>query len=152
MTADWQQEVADNARRYAELQDRVAQLSITEATADGMIRVTVSADGLLTDLALHQRYQGVPMGLLGTRIMACVRRAQARIPELLHQAMLSTVGVDDPAAQATLAQAQHRFPAAPAEMAPRPAPVARPRARVRQSGEDADWDNAPVMQDVENDL
>jgi hypothetical protein len=50
-----------------------------------------------------------------------------------------------------LAQAQRRFPAAPAEMAPRPAnAVVRPRARARQSGEDADWDNAPVLHDVED--
>jgi hypothetical protein len=151
VTADWQQELAQNARRFAELHDRVGRLSITETTADGMIRVTVSADGLLTDLALHQRYQGVPMGLLSTRIMACVRRAQARIPELLGQAMLATVGADDPAAQAMLADSRRRFPAAPTEMAPRPAPVTRTRAPARQSADDADWDGAPIMRELESD-
>jgi hypothetical protein len=149
VTDDWQQELARNAQRFAALHDQVGRMSVTEATADGMIRVTVSADGLLTDLALHQRYQGVPMGLLSTRIMACVRRAQARIPDLLGQAMLATIGPDDPAAQTMLAESRRRFPAAPPEMAPRPATVTR--TRERRSADDADWDGAPILHDLESD-
>lgn len=145
---DWQHQVAENARRYADLRDRVARMSITETTQDGMIRVTVSADGLLTHLELHQRYQGVSMNLLSTRIMACVRRAQARIPDLMRQAMHAT-GVDDQAGQPILTNTSRKFPAAQAEMTPHV--VARRRVPTQQA-DDADWDNAAVLEDLEGDL
>lgn len=146
MTGDWQQQVAENARRHAELRDRVAGMSITETTPDGMIRVTVSADGVLTDLALHQRYEGVPLAQLGPRIMACVRRAQARIPGLMGQALRAS-GVDDPAGALILADASRRFPAAPPDMVART--VAR-RAPVRRP-EDTGWDDVAVLEDVDGD-
>lgn len=146
MTDDWQRQVVENARRYDDLRARVAQMSITETTTDGMIRVTVSADGRLVDLALHQRYQGVPMGLLSTRIMACVRRAQARIPDLMRQALQET-GIDDPAGQLIVADASHKFPAAPTEATPR---AERQRAPERPA-DDADWDNAMVLEDLDGD-
>ena len=147
MADDWQRQVAENARRYADLRERVARMSITEATSDGMIRVTVSADGLLTDLTLHPRYQGVPMGLLGTRIMACVRQAQARIPDLMLKAMRAA-GVDDQAGALILAESTRRFPPATPDMVPRT--VVRQRAPVRAS-DDADWDNSPVLEELDGD-
>ena len=37
MADDWQRQVAENAWRYADLRERVARMSITEANSDGMI-------------------------------------------------------------------------------------------------------------------
>jgi DNA-binding protein YbaB len=169
--ADWQRQIAENARRYQELQDRIARLSITEASRDGAVRVTVSATGVLTDLVLTERRPDLPLAQVGAQIMACVRRAQARIPDLMRQTMRDTVGPADPAAQLILADARQRFPAVPtespmarpavdelrigehhAERVPSPIHPARPTVtapRATRRTDDEDWDDGPILEDLE---
>jgi DNA-binding protein YbaB len=166
---DWQRQIAENARRCQELQHRMAQLSITEASRDGTVRVTVSAGGVLTDLVLSERRPDMPLAQVGAQIMACVRRAQARIPDLMRHAMQDTVGPADPAGQLILADARQRFPAVPtessrqavdelrigehhAERAPSPVRPARPTVtapRAARRTDDEEWDDGPILEDLE---
>lgn len=158
----WQEQVAENARRYGELRERLSRASVTETSRDGVVRVTVSADGSLTDLALAARGQPPPLPELAEQIMTCVHRARARIPDLVARAMAETVGTGDEAADLVLADAHRRFPAPSGEperddlveevrigAAPSVEP---PRARVRRPPvrRDADdgWDERPVLRDV----
>jgi hypothetical protein len=168
--ADWGRQIAENVRRSEELFRRVTAMSITEASRDGTVRVTVSANGVLTDVVLTERRQFAPMAQVGAEIMRCVRRAQARIPELMRQAMAETMGTPDAGAQQVLADAQARFPAAPPEppiprgqasrppAAPSPAlpPPPRPPARLATGRrptprDDSDWDSRQILEDVDGD-
>jgi DNA-binding protein YbaB len=149
----WEEQVADNARRYGELSDRLARTTATETSQDGAVRVTVAADGSITDLALES------MPELAAQIMACVRRARARIPDLMAQAMAETVGQDE-STDLVLAQARTRFPPEPVEQRPdlveemrigaaprEERPRATPRARRRDDRDDG-WDERPILEDV----
>jgi hypothetical protein len=108
--------------------------------------VTVSASGLLTDLVLRERWHPQPLPEVAAEIMDCVRRAQARIPELLRQAMSETVGAD-PASHLLVADARRRFPE-PEPHEPRHAPVQRRDSRAPQRDSTDDWDEREVMEDV----
>jgi DNA-binding protein YbaB len=157
----WQEQIADNARRYGALSERLARTSATETSRDGVVRVTVSADGSLTELVLAEPRQPLPMHDLAAQIMGCVQRARARIPDLIAQAMADTVGHDE-STDLVLADARTRFPPAPAEpamrdvveemrigAAPREEPVA-PRLRRRAGRDDRNdgWDERPILEDV----
>src|SRR5256885_3783826 len=122
----WERQVAENAARFKALQERLSTLSITEASGDGAVKVTVSASGLLTNLVLRERWHPEPLPALAAEILDCLRRAQARIPDLLRQAMFDTVGSQDPSTHLLLAEARERLPE-PGLAEPRSAP--RPTAR-----------------------
>lgn len=109
-SADWQSKISENARHYQELHDRLARLSISEASRDGAVRVTVSASGLLTGLELTETARPVSLADLAATVMDCVRLAQARIPDLLREAMSESVGNTDPNTHLLVADARQRFP------------------------------------------
>jgi hypothetical protein len=140
--SDWERPVAENARRYQELTARLRELSITESSGDGAVKVTVSASGLLTDIALRDRWHPEPLADVAAEIMACVRRAQARIPDLLRDTMLAIVGPDDPSTHLLLEDARQRFPEPP-EQQPR-----QPRTPERERDSTGDWDERDVLEDV----
>jgi DNA-binding protein YbaB len=163
VTVGWQEQIAQNAQRYGELRQRLAETAITETSRDGTVTVTVSADGLLTGLVLKERWHRPPLPELAAQIMDCVARAQARIPDVLQQAMAETVGTPDAGAHLVLSDARQRFPEPPPT---RPADSAReedlrigpqpeerasvPKAQrpsTTASGED-DWDERPVLEDI----
>jgi hypothetical protein len=152
---DWQRRVAETAQRHQRLHERVAALSITEVSRDGTVSVTVSGTGLLTDLVLRERWNPVPAPLVAAQVLDCVRRAQARIPGLLHAAVAETVGDGDPGAHLVVADARARFPEpvgpppSAGHLPPRPpaAPAARPAPRAADRPDD-DWDGPAVMEDA----
>ena len=161
----WERQVAETAARYQQLQERLSQLSITESSRDGTVKVTVSAGGQLIDLVLRERWHPDPLPDIAAEIMDCLRRAQARIPELLRQAMFETVGPQDPSAHLLVAEAKRRFPEPVEEtrqpdrdeiriVPEEPEPVAsrprapEPRRPTRGSDGEDDWDERAVMEDL----
>ncbi|MEV4319461.1 YbaB/EbfC family nucleoid-associated protein [Actinocrispum sp. NPDC049592] len=146
----WERQVADNARRFQELTERVARLRITESSPDGTVRVTVSANGLLTDLVLRDSRYPRPAAETAAQIMDCLQRAQARIPDLLQHEISSTVGAQDPSAQLLINDARQRFPAPPPRLEPRLVPdaVPVPPRQTTQPRDEDDWDGREIMQDI----
>jgi hypothetical protein len=114
--------------------ERIDQILVTEDSRDGAVRVTVSAAGLLTDLQLADRE-------VAAQILACVRKAQSRIPDLMRTAMLETVGTQDPNIHLVLAAVAERFPSVPASVPP------PPRADM-VAGTEGDWDERAVLEDI----
>lgn len=161
----WQEQVAENARRYGELNERLARTTATETSRDGVVRVTVAADGSVAELVLAEPRQPLPMAELATQIMGCLHRARARIPDLLAKAMAETVGHGE-GTDLVLADARTRFPPAPPEpvvrgpevveemrigAAPREErPPVAPRVRRRddRDGRDDGWNERPILEDV----
>lgn len=118
LVAQWEQQISDNAARYQQMADRVQQLSITETSKDGVIRVTVGANGILSNLVIAETARDRSMAELTRQIMTCLQRAQSKIPELLRQTMTETLGTQDGTANEILAQAQQTFPQPPPEEPP----------------------------------
>jgi hypothetical protein len=159
---DWTRQVAENAARHQQLAEHLSRLSITERSGDGAVRVTVSASGLLTDLVLRERWRPDPLPVIAAEIMDCLRRAQARIPDLLRQATFDILGEADPSAHLLHDEAAKRFPEPPPRQAHRPRgepeeirvepergpEPARPLPRAPQPRDEDDWDERAVMEDV----
>lgn len=132
--ADWERQVHAAAAGYQRMAERVDQILVTETAKDGTVRVTVSASGLLMDLQLVDRE-------LATKVMACVRAAQAKIPDLMRTAMLETVGPQDPNTHLVLAAARERFPEVPQQ---------KPAERADMvAGAEGDWDERAVLEDLD---
>ena len=169
---DWQQQVAENAKRYQDLNERVSRLSITEKSRDGTVMVTVSATGVLTDLVLKERWHPVPESELAEQIMECLKRAQAKIPDLMAKVIEEALGEQDSSAHLILADARQSFPEPPPDPAsraawqaaepphsPKPEPqavakVTPPPTKQQQKDTAAqaagtdDWDGRPFLEDV----
>jgi hypothetical protein len=164
----WDQQVVDNALRYRRLHERVARISITESSRDGTVEVTVSTTGVITDLVLRERRRPTFLPEVAAQIMECVRRAQARIPDLLREAVFDTIGRDDPSTHLLLADARQRFPEPPSardphdvrdrarfEREPDDEPAAPPAYQVharkpvakRPVDDEDDWEDPVVMED-----
>ena len=162
----WQDVVTENARRHEELKERLTRVTVSETSPDGVLRLTVSADGQVSGLALAEPRHPMTMPELAEKILNTLRTAQARIPDLLASAMAETVG-QDAAADVVVADARARFPApppaaprqevveevrigaAPPEEPPRQPPVPRPVRPARRRDEpDDEWNERPVLEDV----
>lgn len=147
-TLDWQRKIAEKASRFRALRDRLSSQSIREVSRDGTVEVTVSTGGVLTGLVLREGRRRDPLPVIAAEVMDCVRRAQARIPDLVHQAMIDTVG-DDPGARLVLAETRQRFPEpdphSPLRTAPAQ-PVPRQPVPPRTAPQDVDdWDGPEIF-------
>ncbi|TDD89789.1 YbaB/EbfC family DNA-binding protein [Saccharopolyspora karakumensis] len=118
MVREWQDRAAQKAEKFNRLQQQVEQISVTESSRDGAIRVTVASTGMLQDLQLADNANNRPMPRLGAEIMRLVQQAQAKIPDQMQEAVEGTVGLADSAAQHVLDQARKHFPEPPPEEEP----------------------------------
>lgn len=162
---DWRSRLAEDARRYQELRERLDALSISAKSRDGAVRVTVSASGHLTGLEFAEAARSMSLADLAARVMDSVHQAQSRLPDLLRQTMTETVG---PVDHLLVDEARKRFPepeppagprawqpdevqvsksdtaARPPAASPRPARSPRPRR-----GREEIWDDErPILEDV----
>lgn len=144
----WEQQAVESARRFQALQEKLSRLSITEASGDGAVKVTVSASGVITDLVLRERLRPDPLPAIAAEILDCMRRAQARLPDLLRQAMIETVGAHDPSTSLVLAEARQRFPVPDPSEPPQP-PAARPARQPRPAPDRTDdWDERDFLEQL----
>jgi DNA-binding protein YbaB len=144
---DWAAQVAATAQRYRVMREQVDRISVTETSRDGAVRVTVSSTGTLTDLVLPDRGRN-PTDLAG-EVMDTLRRAQARIPDLIRQAAIDTGGGDDPHTHLVVESARARFPEQQQDSPPWTSgpPRTPPPLRPKQETED-DWYDQPAVFDV----
>ncbi|GAB3298991.1 YbaB/EbfC family nucleoid-associated protein [Parasphingorhabdus pacifica] len=115
MVRQWQERAAEKAQKFDAMRSRVEQISVTESTRDGAVRVTVGFNGLLQGLQLSEAAANRPMAKLSTEIMRTVQLAQSKLPDLMQEAVADTVGTEDTAAQHVVSEARRNFPEAPEE-------------------------------------
>ncbi|MFG2169482.1 YbaB/EbfC family nucleoid-associated protein [Micromonospora chersina] len=111
----WAASVSDRAAQAQEMSRRVADLTATAAGADGAVRVTVAASGIVTELWLHDRVRSWPATRIAAEIMATTRRAQARLAGAVADVAAQTVGAGSETARAVVASYTTRFPEPPEE-------------------------------------
>ncbi|WP_433274782.1 YbaB/EbfC family nucleoid-associated protein [Actinosynnema sp. CS-041913] len=124
MLEQWQTNIEQKAERYQQMAERVQGLSITEASKDGLVRLTIGSNGILTNLEIAEAAGGKRMAEVSAEVMRTLQRAQSRIPELLQQAMTETIGTQDETANVLFNEAKKNFPAPPQDDPPAP-PVNR---------------------------
>jgi DNA-binding protein YbaB len=109
---NWAQGLADKARRYREAQTDTEALRLSATSPDGGVRVTVGADGGVTDLHLDERVRAVRASELATTILETMRRAQSGIADRVSEVMADHLGAEeDLHTRATvLTQLRDRFP------------------------------------------
>lgn len=143
MLSEWEKKISDNAARYQKMADQVQQLSITESSKDGAVRLTIGSNGILTNLMIAETATTKSMAEVSREIMTCLQRAQSKIPELLQQTMSETIGTQDETANEILAKAKKTFPEPPPEEEP-PAPSS-PAQEMRFGPEHDDNEPPPPV-------
>ncbi|MBB5154384.1 YbaB/EbfC family nucleoid-associated protein [Saccharopolyspora phatthalungensis] len=112
----WAQGFADKARRYQEVQEQTDQLRLTAASPDGRIKVTVRADGSVTDLAFTDKVRSMAPAELATQILATMHRAQSDIASRVGETMAAHLGDEDQQTRSMmLDNLRERFPEQPTE-------------------------------------
>lgn len=106
----WAAGLEKKARGYTQLQQRLDETSVTAATREGAIVVTVDSNGVPTQLELTERARELPAGQLAAEILGCMRQAQARLRERVRDLVADTVPADDDPARNLVAQYEQRFP------------------------------------------
>ncbi|MFI2472942.1 YbaB/EbfC family nucleoid-associated protein [Nocardia xishanensis] len=118
--ARWAENLERTAQKYQDLHGRMEALSVTESSADNRISVTVDANGVTTGITLAAATRGMDPAAVAAELMACTRRAQARLRNQVTDLVHDMVG-EDSAGQAIVGQYAARFPD-PEPVAP-PAPA-----------------------------
>jgi DNA-binding protein YbaB len=158
----WAADVEAKAARYQSMSAQVAEVAVTESSPDDVVRVTVGASGLVTDLRISDRGREMSGAELSALVLTTMRRAQSRITDQVADVMQRTVG-DDPATVASVVDSyRQRFPEpepepAPvngddelrlgeiSDEAPPPPPDRRPRRPRSEAGDDDEWGDPNVF-------
>jgi DNA-binding protein YbaB len=159
----WAQGFEAKAERYRAAQERTEQLRLSAASPDGSVRVTVRADGTVSDLQFTEKVRTMPLATLSEQVLSTMRRAQSGIADKVGEVMTEQLGDEDQQTRAvTLDTLRSRFPeqdlpeepdddtwdvpdeGAASSAAPPPAPPVPPAPPRRRSqsrdGEDDDFD------------
>lgn len=135
----WAAGFSEKAQRYQAAQQQTEQLRLTASSANGVVRVTVAADGNITELELSEKIQSMPPRELATQILDTIRRAQSGIAERVSEVMTEQLGDEDMQTRAVLLDnLRARFPSQDGEE--------DPPSRRRDGGRGTDDDdeyNAP---------
>ncbi|MGW5311673.1 YbaB/EbfC family nucleoid-associated protein [Nocardia thailandica] len=122
--AGWAAEMERKAQTYQELHGRMAAVSITETSADRRVSVTVDANGVTTAITLAPALRGADPAAIAGELMACTRRAQARLRARVTELVHDTLGTDS-VGETIVGQYAERFPD-PADLEAPPTPPATP--------------------------
>lgn len=107
----WAQGFADKAQRYQAAQQQTEQLRLTASSANGVVRVTVGADGNVTGLELGNKVRTMPPEDIAAQILDTMRRAQSGIAERVSEVMTAQLGDEDQETRAEmLGTLRTRFP------------------------------------------
>lgn len=98
---EWTEMLQRKAQTYRVLQTEMAQLAVTETSADGMVRVSVDGQGVPTELTLTDRARGSDPARLSAQLMTCLRRAHSTLAAQVQDLVTASVpdSGDDAAAR-----------------------------------------------------
>ncbi|WP_280262133.1 YbaB/EbfC family nucleoid-associated protein [Nocardia wallacei] len=107
--ARWAENLERKAQQFQSLQGRMSAISVTETSSDNRIAVTVDSGGATTAIHLAASTRGMDPGAVAAELMACTRRAQAKLRREVTDLVHDTVGSDS-AAETIVGQYAERFP------------------------------------------
>ncbi|SHF82175.1 YbaB/EbfC family nucleoid-associated protein [Streptoalloteichus hindustanus] len=139
----WAAQLEQRASRYLELQQRLDSTTVSETSADGTVRVTVDAHGVPVELHLSERARGTEPAKISAQLMACLRRAQAKLAHQVDGLVRATVPGDDAPANSIIENYRKRFPDPPEGLAPQDIPATASNATIQQGQPDRGRPPAP---------
>lgn len=167
MVDDWERDAVAKSQRYAQMQERVEQISITGSVAGGAVSVTVGPNGLPTDVGMTDAVLRMRPEEIAANVLRAMQKAQSQYPDRMREIVADTVG-DDEASRHIVATAEQNFPPAPEEdeepapeapgrqlkietdaedEPPAPKPPRRPAPGGRRDGGRADGDDGDFGED-----
>ncbi|MGH3869636.1 MAG: YbaB/EbfC family nucleoid-associated protein [Pseudonocardiaceae bacterium] len=87
----WAEQLQHQAQVYRSLHHQMSQLAVTETSADGMVRVSVDAQGVPTEMTLTDRARGADPARLSAELMTCLRRAQRTLAAQVQDLVTASV-------------------------------------------------------------
>ncbi|NKQ51274.1 YbaB/EbfC family nucleoid-associated protein [Amycolatopsis sp. K13G38] len=144
----WADGLAEKAERYRAAQERTESIRLSSTNTDGSVRVTVRADGSVTDLALSGRARSMPLEELSAQILATMRRAQSGIADEVSDVMAEEIGDQDPETRSLMVDnLRSRFPALDEDdtetVDEEPPPAEDTRGADNRAEDSEDEDNNP---------
>lgn len=128
----WAQGFAEKAQRYQAAQERAEQLRLSATNSDGSVRVTVRADGSVSDLAFTEKVRSMPLTELSAQILNTMQKAQANIAGEVGAVMSEQLGDEDAETRSVMLEnLRTRFPEPPEVQE-----IADPSAERWASGEE----------------
>jgi hypothetical protein len=100
---DWQAGIEARAAQARELASRLATLTASARSDDGLISVTVGASGGITDLELKDDIRSRPAAETARAILATMRAAQKSLTTAATAVTAETVGADSETGKAVIA-------------------------------------------------
>lgn len=82
--------MAAKADRYQDMQQRVAKITETATSPDGMVWVTVASSGIITGLQLADRSVERGAQRLAAEVLETMRRAQSRLSRRVAEVMAAS--------------------------------------------------------------
>ncbi|GLZ37561.1 YbaB/EbfC family nucleoid-associated protein [Actinokineospora sp. NBRC 105648] len=147
--AAWNRSMEATAARYRDMRLATETVQVTESSPDGAVTVTVDHTGQVVDIATTPALAKLKPEQVGGRVLATIKRAQARLATRVGDAMRATLGDADPAVDRMVEQYRTRFPEPVSEpedtqyrfgpQDPAPAPPRRPRPAARPADDDEDF-------------
>ncbi|CAM3703609.1 YbaB/EbfC family nucleoid-associated protein [Kibdelosporangium persicum] len=99
------------AQRYRAAQEQTEQLRLSAASSDGSVRVTVRADGTVSDLQFTEKIRSMPLADLSAQVLATMRKAQSGIADKVGEVMTEQLGDEDQQTRSVmLGNLRDRFP------------------------------------------
>jgi hypothetical protein len=117
---EWSTSTAEMLARSQQLADRMGQVSVSAASQDGSVEVTVDAGGVVTGLRLGETVRKRPADELAQEILLVMRRAQAKLAGRMADITADTVGSESATGRAVVAGFERRYPAPADEDRPDP--------------------------------
>jgi DNA-binding protein YbaB len=90
---DWQSAIDQRAREARAVAERLAGLSATSRSRDGLVGVTVGSSGTVSGITLDERIRAQPAAETARQILVVMRQAQA---DLARQVAEATAASLDP--------------------------------------------------------
>ncbi|KAA5836297.1 YbaB/EbfC family nucleoid-associated protein [Saccharopolyspora hirsuta] len=113
---EWAKSFEEKAQRYQAMQAETEQLRLTAASPDGRIKVTVRADGSVTDLEFTDKVRSMQPSELAAQILSTMHRAQSDIANKVGETMSAHLGDEDLETRTMmLDNLRQRFPEQPAD-------------------------------------
>lgn len=104
---------------FAEAEQEIDALTVTERSPDGAVEVTVRSSGALVNLSCSELIRTMNPRQLSTTIQHCVQAAQAGVSRRVEEILRGKVP-DDPLTDELVAEARNAFPPPPAAAVPAP--------------------------------
>jgi hypothetical protein len=108
MVDDWQDGIEARAAGARELSIRLAALSASARSADGLVEVMVGATGDLVGLELAEGIRERPAAETAREILTTLRAARISLIEAVKAVAAETVGADSATGQAVIASYRGR--------------------------------------------